>query len=207
MIKTPSPPPLQQTAGINTGAGPYQAWPRAARHLGDLTIRAVAPNDIESIRQWRNAQMSVLRQSCEIDPETQIAYFNTHVWPQKLSSHPVQILFAIEQEGRLIGYGGLVHIDWEAARAEVSFLLDELLEVQSAIRAEIFVSFLELMKVVAFDDLRLNRLFTETYAIRAQHIETLEFTGFKLEGILREHVSIDGRQVDSLIHGIIARDR
>lgn len=207
MTLDPTYPSLHEARGIDPGEGPYRVWPRAARRLGDLTIRAVAPSDIEAIRQWRNAQMAVLRQSSEIGPEAQRAYFDTHVWPQKLSAHPRQILFAIERDERLIGYGGLVHIDWEAARAEVSFLLDETLEAQPALRAEVFTGFLQLMQSVAFDDLRINRLFTETYNTRARHIETLESTGFSLEGTLREHVIIDGRRVDSLIHSIIASDR
>lgn len=192
---------------MDPGPELYRIWPYAARRLGDLTIRAVAPRDIEAIRQWRNAQMAVLRQAYEISPGAQIVYFDTYVWPQKLSAHPRQILFAIERDERLIGYGGLIYIDWEAARAEVSFLLDDTLEAQPALRTEIFAGFLKLIQGVAFGDLRLNRLFTETYAIRAGHIETLESAGFSLEGTLREHVTIDGRRVDSLIHGLIASDK
>ena len=59
------------------------------------------------------------------------------------------------------------------------------------------------MKRVAFDDLGFNRLFTETYAFRHEHISLLEKNGFRFEGKMKQHTMINGTFVDSLLHGYL----
>ena len=188
------------------GAGPYVALPRARLSDGTISVRAVEPGDIEAIRQWRNAQMDVLRQTAPITPDAQARYFATHVWPGKSATEPPQILVTIERDGAPVGYGGLVHISWPNRRAELSFLLAPAFERDQAQRADLFGRFLNLMKQMAFRDLAFHRLFTETFAQRTRHIATLEAHGFRCEGCLRQHVVIDGQPVDSLIHGCLADD-
>ncbi|WP_416738934.1 GNAT family N-acetyltransferase [Pseudomonas sp. NFX71] len=99
----------------------YRVMPTPTLSDGVLEVRAVQPADIEAIRQWRNAQMDVLRQTAPISPDQQAHYFAEHVWPQTESLEPTQVLVALERAGVLIGYGGLVHISWVNRRAEVSF--------------------------------------------------------------------------------------
>src|SRR3546814_958505 len=88
------------------------------------------------------------------------------------------------EDGVRIGYGGLVHIAWDYCRAEISFLLDPAIVRREAEVAQIFGSWLELMKLLAFDDLNLARLTTETYAMREMFIRVLEAHGFVREGRL-----------------------
>jgi len=173
---------------------------------GVITLRPLQQEDIENIRLWRNAQMDVLRQARPISPEEQARYFEQHVWPEKKSSQPRQILLGVELSNKLIGYGGLVNLHWADQRAEISFLLSDEIEVQPALRAEIFKRFLLLIRELSLECLGLKRIWTETYSFRKAHIKTLESSGFKLEGCLRKHVIINGERVDSLIHGIICGD-
>lgn len=189
---------------MTSGEQAYRAMPRLRLQDRDLSLRAVQPADIESIRQWRNAQMDVLRQTSVISPEAQQRYFAEHVWPQKDKLHPKQILLAIERSGELIGYGGLVHISWPDLRAEVSFLLAPTIELQHHLRSEIFANTLRLLQEFAFLDLSLLRLWTETYSNRIRHIHTLESVGFQLEGRLRNHVVMGNIFLDSLIHGSLS---
>ncbi|MEQ8268854.1 MAG: GNAT family N-acetyltransferase [Parvibaculum sp.] len=184
----------------------YQCMPRAELQDGALAVRAVQPSHIESIRQWRNAQMDVLRQSRTITAEQQSAYYTAQVWPAMVLPHPPNILLIYEENGRPIGYGGLVHIAWEHRRAEVSFLLAPDLARASDEYARYFGTFLGLIKGLAFKDLRIHRLYTETYAMRRHHISILETNGFLLEGTMRHHVMVDGQPMDSLIHGCLASD-
>lgn len=190
----------------DNGAGAYHCMPQTELRDGSLAVRAVEPEHIETIRQWRNAQVDVLRQAEPITPEAQQSYFEQTIWPDKQVENPRNILLIYLREGQPVGYGGLVHIAWEHKRAELSFLLDPKHERQSESRAALFARFLQLMKRLAFEDLGLNRLYTETYAIRRQHMETLEQAGFCREGCLRQHVHLDGRPVDSIMHGCIAGD-
>lgn len=184
----------------------YRVLPRLRLSDGLITLRAVEQEDVESIRLWRNAQMNVLRQASLITTEEQKRYFEEHVWPEKESTKPKQILLAIVHKGELIGYGGLVNLQWADQRAEISFLLSDQIEVQPQLRAKIFLRFLLLIKELSFRHLRLKRIWTETYAIRKAHIKSLEASGFVFEGCMRDHVLIDGERVDSLIHGVVYDD-
>ncbi|MEX1109506.1 MAG: GNAT family N-acetyltransferase [Dongiaceae bacterium] len=181
----------------------YACMPSQRLQDGALSIEAIQPRHIESVRQWRNAQMNVLRQAKPISPDEQEAYYRENIWPEKSASKPNNVLLAYLERGDLIGYGGIVHLAWRHHRGEVSFLLRTDLTHDRDRYASYFSSFLKLLKRLAFDGLGLERLFTETYATRAHHVATLESVGFRLEGILKHHVWIEGRPVDSLIHGCL----
>ncbi|MEQ8251850.1 GNAT family N-acetyltransferase [Oceanibaculum nanhaiense] len=184
----------------------YACMPHPVLEAGTLSVRAVQKAEIEAIRQWRNAQIDVLRQAEPITPEQQEAYFATHIWPQFSKARPDTILVSYREEDRLIGYGGLVHVAWAHRRAEVSFLLDPVHIGDDKVVARYFSAFLGLMKRLAFADLGLNRLCTETYAIRPNYVAMLEENGFRREGVLRQHVWIDGQPVDSILHGCLAEN-
>src|SRR5690554_6293407 len=92
--------------------------------LGSYRIRTLAKEDMEDIRVWRNAQLSVLRQNRPLTEEEQQVYFREKVRPTLGKARPPHILVALDLNGERIGYGGLVHIDWEVPRGEVSFLVN-----------------------------------------------------------------------------------
>jgi RimJ/RimL family protein N-acetyltransferase len=87
-------------------------------------------------------------------------------------------------------------------RAEISFLINPE-NLSDEDYCLFFSSFLTLIKSVAFDYLKFNRLFTETFNIRQFHISILESNGFIREGVLKEHVIINGKYVDSIFHGCL----
>jgi len=182
----------------------YACLPRAAVSNGRHAITTIQDAHIEPIRQWRNAQMDVLRQKQPLTEDDQTSYYARCIWPTLVDRHPPNILLAFLEDERLIGYGGLVHISWPDQRAEVSFLLDPALASGASDYETRFSTFLLLLKQLAFEDLRLNRLWTETFASRAHHIAVLEANGFRPEGCLRRHVRIAGAWVDSLLHGCLA---
>ena len=182
----------------------YQCLDTQQVDYGPYSIIPVQHDHIEKIRLWRNAQMAMLRQATALSPLQQQSYFATQIWPEMDALQPNNILMAYLQNGELIGYGGLVHISWEHIRAEVSFLAAPNRAQDPAIYASDHKSFLELMKILAFDHLGFHRLFTETYDIRQPHIVNLEAAGFIREGVMRAHVRIDGRSVDSIIHGCLS---
>ena len=191
---------------MSVGSGPYRVMPLPRLTGSRLSARAVEPADIEAIRLWRNAQIDVLRQSRPIEPDEQTAYFARAIWPQKSLPEPSNILLSILEDGRLVGYGGLVHIAWDYRRAEVSFLLDPAISRSEADVADIFGDWVRMMQRLAFADLGLTRLTTETYAMRDLHIRVLEQNGFQREGVLRQHVRVAGRPMDALVHGCLASD-
>ncbi len=99
--------------------------------------------------------------------------------------------------------GGLTNIDWYSRKAEISFLDSTKRSKQMKLYQTDFNSFIFLIKTIAFENLKLHRLFTETFDFRKTHIGVLERNGFIYEGCLKEHKYIKNKYVDSLLHGLI----
>lgn len=173
---------------------------------GDCSLRVVQDSEIENIRCWRNEQMEILRQSAFITAEQQNQYYMTNIWPEMTTNYPKQILFSYFFKDIHIGYGGLVHIEWEHLRAEISFMLEPSLTKDLSVYRQLFSLFLVLIQEVSFDLLNLEKIFTETYAFRDHHISILEANGFQQEGVMRNHVRINDNPIDSIFHGCLKED-
>lgn len=172
----------------------------------DYQLVPIRQEDIEKIRLWRNAQRSILRQQEPLSEQDQLLYFQEFIWPSFAQAKPKQILFSYLSGQECIGYGGLTHLDWEALRAEVSFLVNPE-RIQNAIcYRQDFKHYLSLLCQVAFKDLNLHRLFTETFAYRTEHIHVLESFGFVREGVLRDHIYKNGKWSDSIMHGLLTSE-
>lgn len=172
---------------------------------GRIRLRPIHADDREPIRQWRNAQLDVLRQAAPLSVADQDRYYDQVVRPQLTQEHPAQVLVAMLEDDRLVGYGGVVHISWANRRGEISFMTEPARLDDAAFRSDWLV-FLDLIGEAARDRLGLHRLTTETFAIRRSLLETLDQAGFQREGVLRDHVVIDGRYVDSIVHGRLLDD-
>jgi RimJ/RimL family protein N-acetyltransferase len=179
----------------------YACLPEEPVGEGNFSLIPVQDAHIESIRGWRNEQIDVLRQTAPIEKDQQIAYFQKHIWPSMTVGEPKSVLFGYLENDQLIGYGGLVHIAWEHRRAEVSFLVNTPLARDVPAYDMRFAMFLKLLKQVAFFQIGLRKLCTETYEFRHNTIRVLEECDFMLEGRLRAHVLINGAPVASLMHG------
>lgn len=177
-----------------------------ARTCGHYAVRAIAREDMESIRQWRNAQISVLRQACPVSSEEQQRYFEEVVLPTFDDPRPRQVLLTLLLAGQRVGYGGLTYLDWHARRAELAFLGPPHRAGGTEAYARDLPAFLALaVEGIAITDLRLHRVFSETFDIRPDTVRILEQFGFISEGRMRDHNLIDGRYVDSLLHGYLER--
>jgi RimJ/RimL family protein N-acetyltransferase len=187
--------------------GNYAALAKREYTNGEYAIQALREIDILDVMRWRNDQIDVLRQSAPLTKSVQEAYYRDVVVPGFPEPRPSQILFSYLDRGHCIGYGGLTNIDWVNGRAELSFLIETGRRGNAQQYRQDFSSFLHLMRDVAFGELGLHRIFTETFDIRPEHVLVLEENGFRLEGRLREHAIVRGQRVDSLIHGCVKGDR
>ena len=169
------------------------------------TIIPIRKTDMELVRKWRNQQVRVLRQTSKLSRNDQDNYYKDKIEPLFNQNTPSQILVSYLNSDLLIGYGGLVHIDWHSKIAEISFLLNTNRINKDDLYRKEFSLFLDLIKQVAFQDMGFHKLFSETYDIRPLHTKVLEDNGFKLEGRLKEHILVDGIYVDLLISGIIKK--
>lgn len=163
-------------------------------------ITPIRLQDIYLIKEWRNAQIDVLRQNLPLTDEMQKNYFETIILPSFSEKHPQQILFSFLKQEQPIGYGGLVHIDWKEKQGELSFLVDPKRSLDKAVYESDFSTFLKLIKMVAFNHLYFKRLTGETYDIRPHHISILEKAGFIEKRRLKDWVKINDKYVDAIIH-------
>jgi len=185
----------------------YRALPPHEYRHGDYQLVPIRYDDREAIRGWRNAQLPVLRQAEPLTAAQQDAYFQRVVRPLFEQERPGQLLFSLLLHGQLVAYGGLVHLSWPDARAEVSYLADPARLADPATYRADFRAHLRLLGRVAFEGLRLRRLTTETFDIRPAHVAILEACGFRPEGRLRQHVRLaPDTFADSLLHGQLAAD-
>lgn len=173
---------------------------------GDYSISAVQDEDIEHIRLWRNRQLVVLRQPFPISSNQQISYYSDKIFPSMLEEEPANILMSFYYKGQLIGYGGLVHMSWRDSRGEISFLLNPAFTQDKKLYKDKHMIFLKLVTDLAFTDIGLNKIFTETWSTRRDHIDNLESFGFRLEGTLKSHIMIDGKFKDALLHRILSTE-
>lgn len=162
----------------------FDNWPSSYQCLktmlfssGDYTLRPIHIEDSEKIRIWRNSQMSVLRQNRPLDRATQLAYFNEEVLPSFFMNLPKQLLFSFQLRHSLIGYGGLVHIDWSSQRGEMSFLVKNERVKNLRKYSSDLQNFIDLIQKIAAE-LEIREITTETYSHRVSHILLLESSGF-----------------------------
>jgi len=189
---------------LDDGSWPnsYSCCPTLDITVNNVRLRPLHWKDRVEIRRWRNAQLPVLRQRTELTAKQQDEYFRLVVANEMKIKFPPQILLGIESSGDFVAYGGLVHIGWLDRHAEMSFLADPAYCSRNDYH-QLLTTFIELLSQLALKELGLHRLFTETYSFRTEHIEMLESAGFCREGVLEEHVLIDGEYVNSILHGLI----
>jgi RimJ/RimL family protein N-acetyltransferase len=192
---------LEPHPGLSAGWWREQTWQR-----GDRCFRAIREEDLEDLRQWRNAQQHVLRQQRPLSVEHQRHWFADVVRPSYEVDQPSALLVTVELAGSPIGYGGLTNIDWVSRRGELSFLAATERAKDPDRYAADFSGFLDWVVTTAFDELQFHRLFTETWSFRSAHISCLERAGMRHEGTMRQHVAKDGTVYDALLHGILRTD-
>ena len=156
------------------------------------------------IMKWRNEQLYHLRQQKPLTVEDQDTYFNIEVLKLFDQEKPNQILFSFLEKGVCIGYGGLVHINWTDQNAEISFIMDTILE-QNRFH-EIWSAYLQLLEQVAFTDLNLHKIYTYAFDLRPHLYTVLQHNNFVEDARLKEHCFFDGKFLDVVYHSKINRN-
>lgn len=176
----------------------YKALNKQTYSFNNHSIVPIRLEDRFDIMEWRNEQMYHLRQEEPLTTENQDYYFKNIISNLFNQEQPKQLLFSYLLHGKCIGYGGLVHIDWEGKKAEISFIMKTELEKNHFDTN--WTIYLGLIEQIAFKELKLNTIFTYAYDLRPHLYPTLEKNGFKLTSKLKNHITIDGIKKDVLIH-------
>ena len=171
---------------------------------GDYSLIPLRNEDRYQIMDWRNEQIFHLRQSELLTKEKQDFYFENVIDKLFDQDLPKQILFSFLKDNECIGYGGLVHINWQDMNAEVSLVLNS--EFNNYFFIETWTKYLSLLKTIAFKDLNLYKIFTYAFDIRPKLYKALENSGFTEESRLKEHCNIDDKYRDVVYHSCFNRN-
>ena len=181
----------------------YKALNKQVYNFEDFSIVPIRHKDMVKIMNWRNTQIIHLRQKIELTIEKQEEYYEKVIKNLFKDEQPNQLLFSFLEKDICIGYGGLVHMNWEDKRAEMSFLVNPVIASNIEAYEISFSSFIKLIKKVCFEEIKFNKLYTETYSNRLKHIKILEKNEFVIEGILREHIIQKSKFQNSILHSIL----
>lgn len=165
---------------------------------GEYTLVPIRYKDRYNIMDWRNDQMYHLRQNNILTKRAQNEYFNSIISPSFDQKTPSQILFSLLKNKECIGYGGLVHIDWNLKIAEISFLIKTSLEKEYF--DQLWNVFLTMIENIAFDYLDLKKIITFSYELRPDLYPILTKHDFKEEKRIQNHIKFKGKSIDALIH-------
>ena len=172
----------------------------------EYSLVPLRKSDIQNIRRWRNEQINVLRQKTLLSKNDQILYYENIIKKSFTKSQPDIILFSFLYCKKCIGYGGLVDVNWKLKRGEVSFVFDTKISNSKKSYQSCFSIFLNLIFKIAFDEMKLNKITSEVFDIRPWTREILEKSGFNICDILKNHVMIEDKQIDSILYQKILRD-
>jgi RimJ/RimL family protein N-acetyltransferase len=160
----------------------------------------IRDDDRFQIMQWRNEQIEILRQKNPLTIESQNAYFKEVISKLFEDENPSQLLFSFLENDKLIGYGGLVHIDWESKNGEISFITETSRnQVAQQLKSD-WSQYLKMLKIIATIHLRFNKIYTYAYDIRPALFSMLTENDFIQEATLKNHVLIQGNLHSVLIH-------
>ena len=176
----------------------YKALDKQIHLIGDYKITPIRNQDRYDILKWRNEQIYHLRQESLLSKENQDIYFKNTIASLFKVDFPNQLLFSFFLKDKFIGYGGLVHIDWENKLAEISFLMntgDENFYFESY-----WNNFLSLIETVAFSQLNFNEIFVFAFDVRKHLYPVLESNKYILTETKYDFYIFDNNKYDALVY-------
>lgn len=166
--------------------------------IREYSLVPIRYQDIFLILEWRNQQLYHLRQERPLTRLNQEDYYQSVIKKSFSEKYPKQYLFSFLENNNCIGYGGIVHINWDKMEAEISFLVDTKREKKDF--QKLWLNFLELIEEIAFSKLEFKKLFTYSFNIRPKLYEVLEKAEYDLEKIIPDATKINGKYYDVKIN-------
>ncbi len=171
----------------------------------EYSIIPIRFKDRFKIMKWRNEQLYHLRQESDLTKNEQNRYFKNILFNEFNKEAPSQVIFSLLNLNKLVGYGGLVHINWINKRAEVSFVMKTKLEENHF--ESLWSIFIRLIEKVSFKELKLNKIFIYAFDLRPHLYPVLEKNGFTFEANLKKHIKVEKGYKDVIIHSKFYNDK
>ena len=188
---------------------------------GRLTaLRAIEERDLAQLLAWRNRPelRRYFREYRELNSTQQRAWFDSKVngdastrmfaiveagAGRLLGEQPERRLLGEHQERRLLGACGLCYIDWVNRTADFSLYIGaDDLYIDDRLAPDSAATLIR----YAFEELGLNRLWSEIYAFDAPKTAFFKRLGFQLDGRHRQTHWAEGAWHDSLYFSLLASD-
>ena len=176
----------------------YQCLKQQVFEFQNFKITPIRYKDRYEIMNWRNDQIAVLRQDNLLTQKEQNLYFESAIAKEFNLEKPNQILFSFFKKNKLIGYGGLVHVDWINQNAEISFLLKTDFN-NVGFYTQSFTAFLKLIEKLAFN-INMHKIYTYGYRTNEYRFSPLINSLFEKEVELKNHKKIDNNWFNVLIY-------
>ena len=176
----------------------YKSLSQQTFSINEYQIVPIRDEDRYDIMKWRNEQIYHLRQSRPLNKTSQDYYFKNVIARLFEKENPEQILFSYLENGKCIGYGGLVHINWIDKNAEISFIINTDLEHEYFHKH--WKIFLSLIEELSFISLSLHKIYVFAFDLRVKLFEVLQSASYYKEARLKEHTCFNNNFIDVLIY-------
>ena len=172
---------------------------RLTQEISGLMLRPLNLDDLEQIYKWRNDPeiMARTRQWRMLEWNEHLRWFNN-------LDHDRDIMRAItvkalSLESNMVGVCGLTHIDWVNRSAEVSIYIGD----ENFRRKGVAKEAIRQLKVMAFDQMNLHRLWAEIYSFNSPGLGLFKSCGFGYEDILLDTVYRNGKYYNSHFYNFL----
>jgi hypothetical protein len=185
----------------------YKCLSQQVFKSGNYRLIPIRDEDKYEIMKWRNEQINILRQKEYLTSEKQELYFSKVVDRLFDQERPDQLLFGLLENDILIGYGGLVHIDWESKNAEMSFITATERTTNEVLFKRDFKTYLILILSIAFDFLKFIKVHTTFYEINERNLykSIIEEFDFIQEAKLKRHILVNEKIVNVLMYSCFSK--
>ena len=166
-----------------------------------LLLRAIEESDLEMIHQWSNDPRIASHLAAIHLPSS---FYQQKKWFEDMQSQKDTFRLAIQliEDGTLLGYIGLWHINWFDRIAEFGFLIGDPENHGKGYGTEATRALIR----YAFETLDLMRIYTFVLETNLPSLRSCEKSGFKVEGLARSHAFRDGKRVNVVLLGVLRED-
>ena len=164
-------------------------------------LRAIEREDLLHLLSWRNEPdlRKYFREYRELNYQQQMSWFES-----KVNNDIGTRMFAIvDSQRELLGAAGLCYIDWINRTADFSIYIGKngiyIDEILAPDAANVLIKY-------AFEELGINRLWSEIYSFDHAKVKFFNSLGFKLDGTHRQTHWAENKWHDSFFFSLLATD-
>lgn len=168
-----------------------------------IGLTAIEHSDLEQLKNWRNKTefRKYFREYRELNAEMQENWFEKKVLADQTTE-----MFSIRRlsDGILLGCCGFVYLNWVHRHADLSLYIgwdDKYIDEDGYAEESC-----RLLFSYGFNEIGLNKIWTEIYEFDSAKKNLYESFGFKQDGMLRENYFYDGKWWGSRILSLLKSD-